>query len=47
MLIDHKPSNYDGKYKGPTPQIGCWSDGGCQYDVDVGKKHWEKGLFIG
>jgi hypothetical protein len=34
-LIDHKLNNYDWKYKGPIPQIGCQDNGGYRYEPDV------------
>ncbi len=45
MLIDHKLNNYDGSYKGPTPLIHCWGDGGNRYETSDIKRHWEKCLF--
>ncbi len=42
MIINHKPGNYDQNYKGPTPYIGCWGNGGCQYEANATACDWEK-----
>jgi hypothetical protein len=38
-LINHKFKNYDGSYKGPVPYIGCWGNGGYQYEADATKSY--------